>query len=305
MTSLSTIPERLGLWPLRVFWLALPLAVGPGIGPAIDRFEDPGPLVAEVCLWLVWFLGLVATLTPSAASLTVVRIAAPAVIGLVLIAGVVTGDWAPARLAALAAGVLVTGAAFLPVVGDRMVNGSAYGSERRMTLRPPAFALLGPVQFAWLLVFAGFVTGPWLLAAGRYVLGGVAVAVGAVAVWLGVRVLHQLARRWLVFVPAGFVIHDHVVPVESILLRRTIVSSLGPATVPVADDAVDLTGGAWGLSLEVALAEPVPFGLRGRGRDVETTEADRLVFTPTLPGAVLTEARIRAIHIGLADAASS
>jgi hypothetical protein len=110
----------------------------------------------------------------------------------------------------------------------------------------------------------------------------------------------------LVFVPAGFVIHDHVIPVESILLRRTIIDSLGPATLgttgQTTEDAVDLSGGARGLALEVAVNEPVVFGLRaGARRDVVNTEATRLVFTPTLPGAVLTEARIRAIPIGVAD----
>ncbi|MGI9616729.1 MAG: hypothetical protein ACR2QO_27690 [Acidimicrobiales bacterium] len=297
----SPLLDRLGLWPARVLWLGLPLAVGRGLSPALERFDTPGPLLVEVCLWLSWFVGLLALLVPTAASLTVVRIVAPAVIGVGLVAGVSTGDWPLELLLAIVAGVLVTAVVFLPMVGDRMVNGSAYGSERRMTLRPPAYTLLGPVQLAWLLVFAGAITGPWLLASGRYVLGGIAVVVGVGFAWLGGRVLHQLSRRWLVFVPAGFVIHDHVVPVESILLRRTTIASLGPATVPVVAEAVDVSGGGRGLALEVSLNEPVVFGLRaGSRRDVVNTEAERLVFTPTLPGAVLTEARIRAIPIGAA-----
>ncbi len=286
-------------------WLTLPFVAGRGLGPALDRFDEPGPLLAEVFLWAGWFVAFVALLAPSAISLTVIRISAPTVVGLVVATGLATADWSPELVVALAAGALAIGVIYLPVVGDRQVNGSAYGSERRMMLRPPAYSLLGPVQLAWLVVFAGLVTGPWLLAAGRYVLGAVAVVLGAGAVWLGGRVLHQLSRRWLVFVPAGFVIHDHVIPVESILLRRTTIASLGPATIPPADDAVDLTGGARGLSLEVVLNEQVPFGLRApSGRDVVATEADRLIFTPTLPGAVLTEARIRAIAIGVADTTS-
>ena len=61
----------------------------------------------------------------------------------------------------------------------------------------------------------------------------------------------------------------------------------------------DLSGGAWGLALEVATREPVMFGA-AVSRQVVNTETDRIVFTPTLHGAVLTEARIRAIRIGLA-----
>lgn len=288
--------DRLGLWPLRVLWLIAPLALGHGLGPELDRFDHPGPVVAEGWLWAGWFVGLVATLAPSAISLTVIRVLAPATIAVGLVTGVAAGSWTGRLLTALAYGILVTAVCYLPVVGDRMVNGSAYGSERRMTLRPPAFTLLGPVELAWLVVVAGLITGPFLLAAGRYVLGGLAVIVGAAAAWLGGRVLHQLARRWIVFVPAGFVIHDHVIPVESILLRRTIVSTLGPATTPIPSDAVDLSGGATGLALQVVLDEPVTFGRRVGG-EVVSTETDRIVFSPTLPGAVLTEARLRAIRI--------
>lgn len=295
--DIAAVLDRLNLWPLRVLWLIAPLIVGFGLGPAIDRFDDPGPVVAEVALWTGWFAGLVATLAPSTISLTVCRVLAPAMAALPLVAGVATGNWSLRLLVALAGGLLVAAVAFLPVVGDRMVNGSAYGSERRMTLRPPAFVLLGPVQLAWLVVFAGLVTGPFLLAAGRPVLGAGAVVIGAGAVWVGGRALHQLARRWIVFVPAGFVIHDHVIPAESILLRRSIVESLGPASSPLAEDAVDLSGGASGLALEVVADEPVRFGRRVDG-EVVSTEATRIVFSPTLPGAVLSEARIRALRIG-------
>jgi hypothetical protein len=100
-----------------------------------------------------------------------------------------------------------------------------------------------------------------------------------------------------VFVPAGFVIHDHVLLVESILMRRATIAALGPATSPVPETAVDLSGGAYGLALEVSTREPVSFGRRVY-RTIVNTETDRIIFTPTLPGAVLTEARIRAIRIG-------
>jgi hypothetical protein len=181
-----------------------------------------------------------------------------------------------------------------------MINGSAYGSERRMALRPPGFALVGPVQGAWLAVAAGLLSGPWLVAAGQWFAGLVAVAVGAVLVWAGVRVLHQLARRWIVFVPAGFVLHDHTLLVESVLMQRSTVAALGPAGDPLSEDATDLSGGAYGLALEVVLREPARFGLRVK-REVRDISSSRLVFTPTLPGAVLTEARIRAVSIGTVD----
>jgi len=290
---------RAGLWPLRLVWLAAPLGIGVGLSDRLGHFPDTGGLIAEVALWAAWFAGLVACLVPSTHSLTVVRIGAPGAPALVMLAALVgDGGFSAARLEALGYGALLSVVAFLPTTGDRMINGSAYGSERRMALRPPAFALLGPVQVTWLLVFAGLVTGPILLANEWWIAGVVACAAGAVACRHGFKVLHQLARRWIVFVPAGFVIHDHVLLVESILLRRNIVAALGPAREgdDAAEGAADVSGGARGLALEVVAQERVAFGRRVK-RTVVNTEADRVVFTPSLPGAVLTEARIRAIRI--------
>lgn len=317
----AALIERAGLWPLRLVWLLAPIGIGVGLGDWLDHFTGVGGTLAELALWAGWFAGLVACLVPTTISLTVIRSAAPALVVLVAVAGLVggggaaatagavAGGWDGARLEALLYAIGLTVVAFLPVTGDRMINGSAYGSERRMALRPPAFALLGPVELAWLLVLAGLLTGPLLVANGHYVSGGIASVIGVAACWAGGRVLHQLARRWIVFVPAGFVIHDHVGLVESIMLRRHNVAALGPATLPVADKTADVSGGAYGLALEVVAREPVLFGRRRRN-EIFDTEADRVVFTPTLPGAVLREARIRAIRIGApsdatADNASS
>ena len=64
-----------------------------------------------------------------------------------------------------------------------------------------------------------------------------------------------------------------------------------------ADDRTDLTGAARGLALEVALKEPTPVTLRVRN-EATSIEVANLVFTPTLPGAMLREARIRGLRIG-------
>jgi hypothetical protein len=296
LTGLAGLQGRLGLWPVRVLWLTLPLVAGNGLSRPLRELESPGQVIAEVGLWAAWFAGLVAALVPSPVSLTAIRTLAPGA-GALVVAGALAGDWSPPVVAAIGFAALVTIACHLPVVGDRMINGSAYGSERRMALRPPGFALLGPVQLAWGTVFAGVVSGPGLLAGGHYLPGIAATAAGAAVAWLGFRVLHQLSRRWIVFVPAGFVIHDHVSLVESVLLRRSTIAALGPAPAPLPAGAVDLTAGARGLALMVQLSEPVTFGLRQQRQAIET-RTDQLVLTPTLPGAVLVEARTRAIRIG-------
>ena len=91
---------------------------------------------------------------------------------------------------------------------------------------------------------AGVAAGPLLLAARQWVLGAVALVVGAVAVWWGVRVLHGLSRRWVVFVPAGMVVHDPLALVDPVLVPRAALRSLPrppptatPSTSPAARSA--------------------------------------------------------------------
>ncbi len=292
--------EHLGLWPARALWLIAPLAMGGGLSSALESQASTPGLIVEIALWLSWFAVLVAALTPSPRSLTICRIAGPVAIGAVILAGSADG-WGNAHSVGLGFAALYTAFTFLPTFGDRMINGSAYGSERRMALRPPAVVLIGPAQAAWAIVFVGLVAAPLLLLAERFVLAAIATLVGAAAVWAGGRVLHQLARRWVVFVPAGFVIHDPMTLVDAVLLRRSEVATLGPADGTDSDGGgeqrIDLSGGALGLALEVALKKTTPITTR-EGREMHNREVDNLVFSPTLPGAMLSEARVRGLKIG-------
>jgi len=295
--SIPQIWRRLGLWPLRVAWLGCAIGVGRPAIHAADQFDGSGPLIVETWLWGAWFIGVVAILVPAPASLTAIRLLSSGSISVAVLGLVLTNNSRSDLWLALAVAIGVTALSFQPVVGDLMVNGSAYGSERRMPLRPPGFALVGPVQVAWLLVMLGALSGPILMASGWLIAGIGASLVGLGAIWAGVRVLHQLARRWVVFVPAGFVIHDPVVLIESILLGRTKIVALGPASIPLDDQATDLGRGARGLALAVRPKAPVEFAIRKPGV-VESTTSSVLVFNPSLPGAVLKEARARAIPIG-------
>jgi len=160
--------------------------------------------------------------------------------------------------------------------------------------------LLGPVELSWVLAFAGTVSGPLLLANGSWIAGGVAVVAGAPLVWASWRSLHQLSRRWVVFVPAGFVLHDHLAMGDALLVPRRLVVALGAA--PATTTATDLTLGARGLALEVVFSEPTTISTvdhrRAGGRPgLGTTEARALLFAPGRPGAVLAEAGRRRIRV--------
>jgi hypothetical protein len=283
------------LLALRVGWFVVPVVAGPAVAHGLAHTSTPVAVVAQVLAWGVRGGVVVAVLVPRTVSLTAIRIAAPAALAAVGWAAIRAGV-GPAELAALAVTALVTAAVlFVPQVADAFVDGSSYGPERRMILRTPAALLLGPVELAWIVVVAGACAGPLLLAARSWIAGAVALAAGAVLVRPAARALHRLSRRWVVFVPAGLVLHDHALLSEPILFQKRDVRSIGPATSDV-DGAADVTGKALGLALELRLTERSSLGLVTSTRGASTTvETDRVLFTPARPGALLREARQRGL----------
>ena len=280
-------------WPVRVVWLALPLVAGPAIAGALADASSPVRWVAGAGAWAGWVVALVAALVPSTVSLTVLRVAAPAALA-ATVSAVVAGTGPTAGIVSVAAGVVVTLVVLAPETAEVFVDGSSYGDERRLPLRTPAPLLAGPVELAWLAVVAPGV-GAVLLAAGQWVAGALVVAAGVPLAVLGARSLHSLARRWLVFVPAGLVVHDALALAEPVLFRRQTIRSLAAAAAGTT--AFDLTAGAAGLAVELALTAPVALvPAARRGTPAELTEAEAVFFTPSRPGRVLAEARRRRIR---------
>ena len=284
-------------WVLRVLWLLLPFTAGPALAAALHGASVPLRSTASVGAWLAWAGVVVALLVPAPAGLSVLRVVAPA--------GVVAALWAAGRgtsgttqvALALASTSAAAAASFLPETGTWLVNGAAYGDERRHLLRPPALLLAGPIPLAWAVLVASVVAGPLLLAAGRELAGGLALVLGAPVTLVAARALHSLTQRWAVLVPAGLVIKDHLSVLDPVLLRRTDIEVLRPA--PPAGASLDLTAGASGLALEALLHEAVPLvRVRPGRRGGEPGRSAGLRFTPTRPGLVLAEARLRRIPTG-------
>lgn len=284
-----------GPWPARIAWALLPLAMGPALGNALDGSTRTVALTGSVLAWGAWAAVLVAVIIPRTASLTALRVVAPAALA--------TANWAAlagSRGAADAVGVgwaaltLVT--AFAPTTGDAFVNGSSYGDERRMPLRVPGALVLGPIPLAWIAAMAAPVAVPLLLAAEQWVAAAATAVVGGPAAVVAIRALHGLSRRWVVFVPAGLVLHDLHAMIDPVLFPRTSIRRLGPAPAD-GDDALDLTQRSLGLALELELAEPAEVAPRRRDGRVEVVPVQRLLFTPTRPGAVLVEAARRRIAV--------
>ncbi|HEX3540559.1 MAG TPA: hypothetical protein VHT75_08975 [Acidimicrobiales bacterium] len=288
---------RLYPWMLRAGWVALPFAAGPAFGAALHPHSEAVRLAATVVLWAPWAVVLVGTLVPHPLGLTALRLFAPAALAA---AAAAAGTGRPSGLAAVAA-VVLAGAdvvlAFTPATGALYANGPAYPNERRYPLRPPGPLLLGPLELSWAVTVGAPVAGVLLLAARAWVAGAIVVVMGSALAWVLGRSLHSLSRRWVVFVPAGVVLHDPLALLDPVLFPRTMIEALRPA--PADSDSLDLTQGALGLAVELVLLQKIDMTRVKPGRLAgEQGASGRLLFTPTRPGQVLAEAGRRRVPVG-------
>jgi hypothetical protein len=281
-------------WGARAVWALAPVALGFAVNDLLSDRSSPVQLVVLVGLWAGWAGALVALLVPSTLGLTALRCLAPMSVT-VAVGALVSGGGAGSTVAACAGATAVMVLTNSSAIGGQMVQGSAYGDETRFLLRPPAALLLGPVPVAWALS-ASALTGPLLFAARQWIAGALALGIGASMAWALLPRLHQLSRRWLVFVPAGVVIHDPIVLSETAMFRRAIVASIAPADIDAT--GLDLTGGASGLVLELALHEPTPIVVATARRQSATQTAMTVLFAPTQPGQVLADVDRRRLPIG-------
>ena len=283
---------------MRGLWVVTAFAVWPAISAGLQHQPAAVRTAAAVGGWAVWAGVLVSTFVPVPATLTALRCAAPGVLAAV-VAAAATGH---PSAAALATGtgwaVLVTMIVFLPPVAILCVNGPAYANERRFPLVPPGALLLGPIELAWAALVGLPTAAVLLLAAQRWVLGAVLAVVGApLAVFLA-RALHGLSLRWLVFVPAGVVVHDPMALADPVLFQRQVVARLAPGR-----DGLDLTLGALRVPrLELRLREEARLDIR-HNRSREDVATCSLLVAPTTPGRVLAFAAAHRIPVATAQVA--
>ena len=286
--------DQVLFWGARLLWAGLALLLAPAIGQALDDQSRAVQVTGTVGAWAVWFVALVALLLPNAVSLTIVRMITPGAVLVALAAGM-AGASVTAFALGLASSAVVTLFTFSGEVGQRFVQGSAYGDEARFPLRPPGPLLLGPIPLLWLLTAVAVMAGPLLLAARAWLLG-VAVTVLATGLcFLAGTRLHRLARRWLVHVPAGLVLHDELVLAETVMLPRRSIDAIQLA--PADTEAADLTGNALGRALEIRLAGASTVVLAGSPSKPGGTalHVRSILVSPTRPGRVIADAARRRV----------
>lgn len=289
--------ERAWPWAIRLVWVTLPVAIGPLIDVGLEKNSRSVQLVLLVLSWAVWGCGLVAVLVFHPIGLVGLRVATASALVFASVLAVRIHSAADRSIVGVGASLIAVMVTFAAETGHLCVNGPAYPNERRFLLRPPAVMLLGAIPVAGALVGAGVVAGPLLLAAKSWVAGVIVLLVGAGGAFVGARSLYGFTRRFVVFVPAGFVLHDLAVIREPVLFRKQTVESISPADA--AADALDLTATAPGLAVEVRLHEKTEITRITRRNDPgDTGSTARFLIMATLPGRLVGEARARNYETG-------
>ncbi len=282
-------------WVNRAVWAALVLTLGLALGSALSSFSRPVQVVGTMLAWVGWASGLLAVVIAHPLGLTTLRLCMTAMVGATAWVAIADGVPTWQRGAAIVGSLLALGTVGSAETTTWCVDGPAYPNESRHALKTP-IGLLPISVIVCALTAASFVMAPILLAAKAWLPGVGVLVVAGVMAWVGTRSLHQLSRRFLVFVPAGFVVHDHLALLDPVLFRRNVIQSMSPA--PIETDSLDLTLGATGMPLEVLLHEKVE--LTKLSSDRKTGEAGRtarFLVSPVRPGAVLKEAQARRYSI--------
>ena len=234
-------PERIAVSVVLLAWVVLALSA-----PWQTIADDASRSVSWVLLiwgWLLWTAVGASLLVPSPMSLTIVRIVVPLSVVISIVAS---------QPIAVFCSVVTLIVCASPVFVDAMVQGGAYGDETRFALRTP-LPYVVPAVIAWAIYTTSLVGGSLLLAAQQYVIGAILLALGLFLSRTIPKRIHRLARRWLVLVPVGVVVHDHLVLHETIMAPSAkIISIVRTAEV---GEAADLTGGTIGDRITITLTE--------------------------------------------------
>ena len=139
--------------------------------------------------------------------------------------------------------------------------------------------------------------GLLLLATRTWVAGAVCTVAGVGLVLVFVPRLHRLTRRFVVLVPTGFVVHDHLLLADTAMFRKAQVAAL--ALAPADTEAADLTGRTVGNALEVSLRDPGQVRVAGtlQQRQGRAVEIRAFLVAPSRPGRLLVEAAARGFAV--------
>ena len=270
---------------VRAAWLAvaaLPSALQSGGASVLSPF----------LVWAAWAFVAVAVLVPHPLSLSTVRFVAPLLVmhgGWLIITEPRSSGITDAERWGSVGGffvmLTVAIATYAATYGAAHAQAAAYGHERRHLLRPPISVIL-PLVVVWLAVAT---SGAVAVHATSLVVAAIATAIFTALTTFALRRAMVLARRWLVFVPAGIAVHDPLMLRDTFMVRSQFVRALHVA--PPGTEAFDTTGTTWGVAIELVLSHPhdvslSEFGAR-IGRTLDRVHVTALLVAPSRLGRAL------------------
>jgi len=283
------------IWMLRFLIGILPF-IGAGVGLVLDDRSRDVQVVGTALAWTLWGVTVVASFVSHPISLTGLRLGTPIIFCAVAVVAI-SQELDAVQIIGVAIGVAILLLSFSAEIGGLYVQASAYGDERRFALRPPV-VLVAPVLLTALVVDGSIVAAPLLLAARNWWLGSVSATAAIASCILLVPRIHQLSRRWLVFVPAGLVVHDNTVLSMNLMIRKQNLTQIQLANSET--QAADLTALTWGVPLELSFRESVDVRLSAIGarhlKALSQIHAQAILVSPSRPGAVLRAAREKNIR---------
>jgi len=281
------------IYAFRLAWIPIPLLGYEVFGSALSGESESVQVTIALSLWILWSIVLLISLIPSASLLTVYRVVVPISV-VASIWSSIEAEMSASSILLLFCSAICLSISLLPSIGFWFINGSAYGDEVRIPLRAPGPLLLGPVPLAWIVIASSLIFSIILISSQKYIFGFIVFTIGSGLSYFSYRSLSALSQRWLVFVPAGIVLHDNMVLADPFLIRKSMIKGIGPALVST--DGLDLTMSSIGMSLVVELYEPAGLTLQMNPlAPPEVREVTSFLVSPSLLPATLEEASSRNI----------
>lgn len=279
---------------MRILISCLPF-IGAEVGELLADRSDAVQFTGTALAWAVWGVVVIASYISDPISLTVLRLGTPVVAGFMIFVAVTQGTSA-VQIISAAVSVAVLLLSFSAEIGGIYVQASAYGDEKRFALRPPV-VLIAPILLSALIADLSIIALPLLVAARNWSVAAVAL----VGLYLSVRYLlpriHLLSRRWLVFVPAGVVVHDEIVLSINLMIKKQDLVQIQLARNN--SEAADLSALTWGVPLEFSFTKPLDVALTSIGakhlNSVSAIHAQAVLVATSRPGAALTAYKTKAI----------
>ena len=222
-------------WPVRVLWIAFALAPN-GFG---------------IVAWILWAVVAIGTWIHHPISLTTIRCLAPIAVFYSVVYAL-SESLSSLNIAVVTCGIISLMLMYTADYGSAHVQAGAYGNERRFLLRIPAPVVL-PTLITWALFATVLVVLENAVQSENYVLS-IPLLLALIAMsWKFAPQMHRLSKRWLVRVPAGWVVHDDLMLAENLLIRSHNLTAMDFALAD--SEALDLSGMTRGVPIQISLRE--------------------------------------------------